>query len=200
MPKNPFQMDFWSDEDNELWEQIATVMLSIYLQGVDGGVEALPAPVRVLANWDGINVSALEFAKTYRYQWIKGITDTTRQQTQKAITDWIASGAPLDSLELALEKTFGVVRAKMIAQTESTRVFALGNQQAWESTELVEQVVWQTVVDDRVCPICGPLHGTHIGIGDTDAYPPQHIGCRCYTLPVVSEEALARKLDEEVQE
>ena len=191
-----FQNDWWEEEDDALWGEIAELMLAMYLAGVDGGIETLPPNVRQLADFDRINHAAFDFAKRYRYDWIRGITDTTRLQTQAAVSDWIQSGAPLPALETALETIYGSARAKRIAQTESTRVFALGNQEAFESTGLVDEVVWQTAVDDLVCPTCGPLHNTHIGIGDIDAFPPAHINCRCYVLPVVSEDALDRQLEE----
>jgi SPP1 gp7 family putative phage head morphogenesis protein len=196
MPDNIYQQSFWDADDAELWDEIAEVVLEIYLQGIDGGVGALPANLRVLADWDGMNTAAFEFAKRYRYEKIRGITETTRTQTQKAVSDWIASGSPLDALETALEGVYGASRAERIAQTESVRVYSLGNQEAWESTGLVDEVVWQTVNDDAVCPICGPLNGTHIGIGDIDAFPPAHPGCRCYTLPSVSEKRFEEQLDE----
>jgi SPP1 gp7 family putative phage head morphogenesis protein len=193
---NPFQQSFWDDDDGELWEALAATLLEVYFTGIDGGIDALPPALRVLVDFDRVNTDALAWAKQYRYTLIKGITDTTRRQVQAAVSDWIASGSPLDALEASLERTFGVVRAKMIAQTESTRVFAQANRAAFESTGLVDEVVWQTAVDDMVCPLCGPLHGTHIGVGDIDAMPPQHINCRCYVLPVVSEDRLAERLDE----
>jgi SPP1 gp7 family putative phage head morphogenesis protein len=196
MPNNPYQMDFWDDDEGEFWDAVATTMLEIYFSGVDGGIDALPPSVRVLADFDHVNTKALEFAKQYRYTLIKGITDTTRTQVQTAMADWIQSGAPLDALEATLERTFGSVRAAMIAQTESTRVYAQANRDAFESTGLVDMVRWNTARDDLVCPYCGPLDGTHIGVGDIDAMPPQHIRCRCWISPVVSEEALERRLDE----
>lgn len=135
------------------------------------------------------------FARDYRYKWIKGITDTTRKQTQNAIADWISSGSPLSVLEAMLETVYGEARAKRIAVTEVTRVFSLANTEAWESTGVISQEVVHTAEDDLVCDICNPLDGTHIGIGDIDAKPPFHVNCRCFTTPVVDETLFERKLD-----
>jgi SPP1 gp7 family putative phage head morphogenesis protein len=194
--KNPFQPDFWDSDESDLWDDIAETMLDIYLQGVDGGVNALPNNIRVLADWDLVNTSALEFAKNYRYSLIRGITDTTRKQTQKAVSDWIASGSPLDALETALSGVFGASRAERIAVTEATRVFSQGNLEAWEGTGLVSEAVWMTARDDLVCPVCGELDGTTVGIGDIDAAPPGHISCRCWLQPVLDMEALEEALNE----
>lgn len=197
---NIFQQSFWDDEMGDLWDDIAQPLVEIYLTGIDGGVFALPPALRVLVDWNRVNTNALEFAKNYKYNWIKSITDTTRTQTQKAVSDWIASGAPLDALETALEPIFGVVRSQMIAQSETTRVFARANRDAFEATDLVEQVKWQAANDELVCPICGELNGTLHDVADIDALPPAHTRCRCYILPVVSEKALANKLDEVLYE
>ena len=116
MPDSPYQPEFWSEDDNELWNDLAPILLDIYLQGVDGGVDSLPPDMRVFVDFDRVNTDALNFAKTYRYTLIKGITDTTRRQVQTAVSDWIQSGAPLPALESVLERTFGSVRAEMIAQ------------------------------------------------------------------------------------
>jgi SPP1 gp7 family putative phage head morphogenesis protein len=196
MPDNIYQMSFWEDDEQEMWDEVAPLLLEIYFNGIDGGVDALPPDVRILADFDRVNTDALEFARQYRYELIKGITDTTRKQTQKAISDWIASGAPLDALEAVLERTFGVVRARMISVTEVGRVYATANRDAWESTGLVEEMVWATVSDDRICPTCSELDGKVISIGEVGKLPPAHVGCRCRVQPRVSEEALSKKLDE----
>lgn len=193
---NIFQQQFWDDEMGGMWDDLAETLILIYLSGAEGGVAALPLTVRVLANFDLINTNVMDFARKYRYEWVKGIVDTTRLQVQKAVGDWVQSGSPLDALKAALEPVFGEKRAERIAVTEVTRVFAQGNQAAWESTGIVNSTVWMTAQDDLVCPICGELDGTHVGIGDIDASPPAHVNCRCWLQPEVDEEAVAAQLDE----
>jgi SPP1 gp7 family putative phage head morphogenesis protein len=196
MPDNPYQQEFWSNDEEELWNDVAPLLLEVYFSGIDGGVDALDPGMRVLVDFDHINTDALDFARRYRYDLIKGITETTRRQTQKAVSDWISSGAPLDALEAVLQKTFGSVRANMIAVTEVTRVFAEGNAAAWSSAGLVDKVRWNTAKDDLVCPICQPRAGEEYDLNDVTHRPPAHIRCRCWLQPVVSEERLAERLDE----
>jgi SPP1 gp7 family putative phage head morphogenesis protein len=193
---NIYDQSFWDKENEELWGDMAEPIMDMYMNGLMGGVNVMPDNIKVLADWDRVNQSALDFAKEYHYSLIKGITDTTKEQTQKAISDWVQSGTPLSTLEKTLQSTFGEARAARIAATETTRVFARANRDAFESTGLIEEVVWQTAQDDLTCVVCGELDGTHIGVGDIDAFPPAHPSCRCWITPVVSEDALSRRLDE----
>jgi SPP1 gp7 family putative phage head morphogenesis protein len=193
---NIYDQSFWDKENEELWGDMAEPIMDMYMNGLMGGVNVMPDNIKVLADWDRVNQSALDFAKEYHYSLIKGITDTTKEQTQKAISDWVQSGTPLSTLEKTLQSTFGEARAARIAATETTRVFAHANRDAFESTGLIEEVVWQTAQDDLTCVVCGELDGTHIGVGDIDAFPPAHPSCRCWITPVVSEDALSRRLDE----
>jgi SPP1 gp7 family putative phage head morphogenesis protein len=198
MPENIYQQSFWDEDSSGLWDDVAETLVEIYFSGLEGGVTALPPDLRVFVDWDLVNTNALQFAKEYKYQWISKITETTRTQTQKAVSDWIQSGAPLDTLEQVLARTYGPVRAQMIAQTESTRIYAEANSAAWESSGLVEQVRWNTAMDEVVkkCPICWPRNGQLYAIGDTANMPPGHINCRCWITPVASNEALDRRLKE----
>src|SRR5512139_252705 len=99
---NIYLQDFWDDEMGGMWDDVAETLVEIYFSGLEGGVTALPPDLRVFVDWDLVNTNALQFAKEYRYEWIKKITETTRIQTQKAVSDWIQSGAPLDALEQVL--------------------------------------------------------------------------------------------------
>ncbi len=195
---NLYDDQFWHDEEDALWEDLAEIVIGALLAGVEGGAAILPTNAQALVDFDLVNTSVIDYAKKYRYELIKGITDTTRTQTQKLVSDWVLSGQPLGVLETQLAPIFGDRRAEVISQTETTRVFAEGNREALESTGLVDEVMWMTSQDEKVCIVCESHDGEHIGIDDIDAYPPNasHPGCRCWIQPVLSEEAFERRLDE----
>lgn len=193
-----YNQSFWDEDEAELWEELSAIILAAYLLGTTGGISLLPASAQQLVDFDLINQAAMNFVKSYRFDMIKGITDTSRKQTQKIMADWIASGSSLDTLESSLETVFGEARAGRIASTETTRAFAQGNMEAWESTGFVDEAIWMTSEDDLVCPVCEERDGAVLGIGDIDSAPPNgsHVGCRCWLKPVVSEAAVDRRLDE----
>jgi len=193
---DPRQMSFWDDEESELWDALDELLIIALTNGVAGGVAALPDAYKVLVDFDWVNQAVIDYARQYRYEWIKKINETTRRQVQQLIGDWIMTGDKLDVLESQLAPIFGAVRAEMIAATEVTRVYAEGNREAWESTGVVGGARWNTARDDLVCPICGPLDSTEIPLGDIAAYPPAHVRCRCWVTPIVSEEAVERRFAE----
>jgi SPP1 gp7 family putative phage head morphogenesis protein len=195
MPDNPLQPSFWENEANEFWSVLVSIFVDTMMDGIQEGVTALPADIAVLMDFDVVNQAALDYARQYRYDWIKSITDTTRGQVQQAIADWIQSGAPLPDLQATLTPIFGPVRAEMIAVTEVTRVYQEANVASWESTGFVDEVNYRTAKDDKVCPICSPLDGKTLPIKDTTDHPPKHVRCRCFTVPIVSIEAVNRQLE-----
>jgi SPP1 gp7 family putative phage head morphogenesis protein len=196
---SPLELSYWDSEGDELWGFIGELMTINLLDGEYGGISAMPASLSTLVDYNYLNQAALDWARSYRYKLIRGITDTTRRQVQQAITQWMESGAPLSQLEAMLEPIFGSVRAGMIATTEVTRAFAEGNKMAWESTGVVDSMKWCTGEDDLVCPVCSELDGKVVSMGEMFApdidIPPAHVNCRCWIQPVVSEEKLANKLD-----
>jgi hypothetical protein len=121
-----FQPSFWDDAEGDLWDEVDDLVILMQMAGVEAGASALPGGMQVLVNWDWVNTAVLDYASRYRYSLIKGIMDTTRQQVQKAISDWMREGSPLSALESRLEPLFGEIRAQRIAATEVTRFMHKG--------------------------------------------------------------------------
>jgi SPP1 gp7 family putative phage head morphogenesis protein len=125
---------------------------------------------------------------------------TARQEVATAFNAWqrgeLSSQLGLPSLALELQPTFGEVRAKRIAITETTRIYSEAERQKAIEDPDVVYLRWLTAADEIVCPLCGPLHGRIIGkkengfihpAGLYTGFPPIHPNCRCRTL----EETLA---------
>lgn len=82
------------------------------------------------------------------------------------------------------EWLLGEDRAEAIAITEITRAISRGEEFAAgliQKQGVLLECVWWTAQDERVCPICGELHG-RIELFWVDEYPdgpPAHVRCRC---------------------
>jgi len=193
---NALSPEFWDNEDKLMWEALSADYARMLRNGALGGVAALPASAQAFVSWDLINQWAMEYARQYRFEWIRGINRSTRDYISTAITDWIESGARLQSLEDVLKLKFNDARAEMIASTETTRLYAKGNKLAWDSTGVIEEFRWMTAVDERVCEICGPNHNQTFPLSQMDELIPAHPRCRCWGQPVVSTELARQRLNE----
>lgn len=142
-------------------------------------------------NWELANDDAAQWSLEYALNLVRGLTDTTRTRLQREITRFIENGETLTELTRRLGPLFGETRARLIAETETTRAFAEGNLAAWRQSGVIKRKRWNTANDEIVCPICGPLHNTVVDMdntfpGNLDG-PPAHPRCRCWVTPVVGE-------------
>ena len=143
-----------------------------------------------------VNTRAQEWARRYSGELIQGINDTTKQAVQQAVERWYGNGEPLSALTDDLARVFDKKRAKLIAQTETTRAAAEGNRAGYKESGVVTGLVWKTSNDEKVCPYCGSLHGKIVSLEGGAFYdelpedlrsktkrrfdlPPAHPGCRC---------------------
>jgi len=177
--------------DDELMAQLIRV---ISLSAV-GGVNLFSDMVSIGLDYSLIKDEALRYARDHAYDLIglstEGIDATTRDLVSNAITRFIETpGTTLGDITRQLEDVFSLNRAQMIAVTETTNAFAMGQQIAGEAllaqfpdVRVVKK--WYTNNDDRVCPICAPLNGEEVDIKDNfshgGANPPAHPRCRCWT-------------------
>lgn len=142
-------------------------------------------------DWTLANIAARDWANQYSGQLIQGITQTTQTGVQQAVARFIGNSETLGDLINDLQPFFGKKRAANIAMTEITRSYAQGNLAAWREAGLANmepresppahpgcrcwltmrfnddgsvEYIWQTANDgERVCPVCGALHGQSVG-------------------------------------
>ena len=134
-----------------------------------------------------LNAAALAWAKSYVYDMVKGLTNTTLETVRNAIAQFVSTpGMTNADLEALLAPAFGEVRAEMIAVTEVTRAYSEATnsyQEMLRESGLNFVRVWQTSDDEKVCEICGPLDGKTEAVwaDQFPSGPPAHVNCRCWT-------------------
>jgi SPP1 gp7 family putative phage head morphogenesis protein len=135
------------------------------------------------------NAAAREWALRHTDTLLNQLGTTSGRVVGQAVGRWVDNGEPLQSLINDLAPAFGQARAERIAATEVTRAYAEGSTQAYKESSVVKKVEWRTARDERVCPICAPLEGRTVNLGGRfgDIYPPAHIRCRCWVVPIVDE-------------
>lgn len=154
--------EFWREYARTHEEVLVPWMQRVVELGVSGGRAALDA-VRmekagagVSIAWDLINEDVRAWALEYVFELITGITETTTARMQRAVSAWVESGEAVPEL---VERVLGIFvnpgRARLIAVTEATRVYAEANNRLWVSEGLPEAIF----------------------------RPPAHPDCRCYLQP-----------------
>ena len=143
-----------------------------------------------------INAEALDWARTYSYELVTGIMDTTRKQIAAAVSTFIETpGQTIGDLTAALRPTvaqlekvtatsFGPRRAKLIAVTETTRAYSAATAETQRDLNRVGvqmERIWHTANDEKVCPVCGPFNNKSEVEWSREFPdgPPAHPGCRC---------------------
>jgi len=181
---------FWENIKSEYEFQTSKVVETLIQAGV-----TQPASLGVVYDFSLANTAARQAADAYSDDWWNQLTANTRFGLRRAIENQIISGKPLkvltDSLSSGDNPLFSPARAKMIAATETTRMYAEGNRAAYAAGG-IQTVEWRTSRDSHVCDICGPLHGQRMILGHEDYVPPAHPRCRCHLAPVVENQALTK--------
>lgn len=170
-------LDVWDDLASELQRAIRPQLEAAYLEAAQELSDALGYGLDDMA----LASAAQKWAATYSFDLVTGINATSRERLAVVLTDFFA--APMSNRELQekLAAIYGPRRANTIAITEVTRAAAEG--QAWVARQLGQAGVtmfpiWETRLDEFVCPVCGPRHDTAQGTG-WFMLPPAHPNCRC---------------------
>jgi SPP1 gp7 family putative phage head morphogenesis protein len=168
-------------------QRVKDALQRALIDGVDLGVSvAVDQLGSVGFDYTLAHAEARQAATQYSYELIRGIEESTQRVMRESVSRWVENGEPLERLVKDLEPTFGRQRARVIAQTETTRAYQMGAQESYRQSGVVEEVEWQTAADELVCPTCGPKQGQRMPLGSSDV-PPAHPNCRCWIAPVVKD-------------
>jgi SPP1 gp7 family putative phage head morphogenesis protein len=172
--------DFWPAEQALLLRALLPQWDAVAGAAAEAALTQIPIGV----DWGGVNQAVLQLARREAAALAATATATSQAQAAQIIADWIADGGTLDELAERLARIYPEARAKTIAATEVTRLYAAGNREAWRASKVVKGYTWRTSEDARVCPICGPRANQSFGLDDA-TMPPAHPNCRCWIVPEV---------------
>jgi SPP1 gp7 family putative phage head morphogenesis protein len=143
------------------------------------------------------NANAANWARTYTDSLLDQLGTTSQAGIGELVGKWVETpGATYGELQKSLMQ-YGAVRAQAIAVTETTRAYSEGEMQAYKQ-EGITHIKWYTNRDEETCPVCRPLHGKVVKIGDEFGKdrkgkpftsPPAHVNCRCSIVAVVIPDA-----------
>lgn len=176
---NNLPADYWSRLRLRVAASLTPLMEELAL--ATGATLMQSQPIGV--EWGLVNRRAAQWARRYTFDLVTGINRTTQDALQEKIAAFYEEQQTLRDLRRSLEPLFGLVRAEMIAATETTRAAVEGERRFVE--ELNREGVQLTPFhvtnrDDIVCPICRPRHKEEITM-ETE-WPPLHVRCRCWVV------------------
>ncbi len=120
----------------------------------------------------------------YLDDWWLAIERSERNALRRSFQQFAAGDFPGGFPELRdrVGTIFGPARGRMIAETETTRLWAIGNEISMDQAG-VEVMEWRTANDDLVDDLCADLNGTLLEVGGSGPRPPLHPRCRCAIIP-----------------
>jgi len=180
--------DFYGDQT-----LIAKVIKQL-TQSAHHAIDLFASSVGLDFDYTLVNVAASKWASEYSFELIKDIDETTTKALQSIFKQFVETpGMTIGNVIELLP--YDEMRSLRIAITEITRTYATAEEIAGKAlkeefpgVKVIKR--WFTNNDDRVCPICQPLHNQVVEIneGFSDQgpvaegvpYPPAHVGCRCW--------------------
>jgi SPP1 gp7 family putative phage head morphogenesis protein len=195
--------DFWSDWEDE-YKQLTLPHLNAGADvGADHGADVLQITWALGVDADVYNPTVTDWARKYAGELAHGLTKTDKTRLRQHLSAWVESHEDFPALVTRVDSFLNnQARARMVAATEATRCYAEGNLIAWRASEVVTGKIWETAMDEAVCPICGALHGQlseldgqewahlrrpKLSVGLSVKAPPAHVNCRCWLAPWVDE-------------
>lgn len=189
---------FWAGEDRILASAWVPILQQIASErGVIAAIESGSPSM-----WNRVNEAIIDWAQDYYINpdatylgSIPNLNNAARTVIGNAFSAWHRGELEVPSnveglprLIVAMEEVFGPERGARIAVTEVTRIHAEAERMAALQNPNVEYLIWHTAADEKVCPLCGPLHARIVGkrVDGFDhptlgvlGFPPLHPNCRC---------------------
>ena len=171
---------------NEMFTTLAQKITPVLKNVYTTQIQATETETGVPLDTERYKTAAQEWAEKYSYGELKsGLTKTTIDNVQRMVGKLVQDPSLTPATVAAgLFPTFSDYRVAMIATTEVTRAKAAAVNGYYDGLyadglDVVRR--WSTKLDEKVCPICGPLDNKK-----EETYkkkfndgPPAHPNCRC---------------------
>ncbi len=156
----------------------------MYTDAISSASLARAAELGWGADYDDMLMESLDWAGEQGRLLVGRLSATDAKYVDKIRGQLAAGEITEDAAAEMIERSFGHVRALMIASTETTAALASAAErlQADMTAQGIQTVRrWLTAEDERVCEICGPLDHTteEVWASEFPHGSPAHTNCRC---------------------
>jgi hypothetical protein len=132
------------------------------------------AEVKVEWEFNETNPAVAAWAKRRAAELVEGITEETRERIRALLEQVLEGDLPEKEAVGALEEVLqDASRAELIARTETAHAATQGQQQLWDQAVEAglltgkERQEWITTPDDALCPLCAPMDGVQVALGES---------------------------------
>lgn len=145
-----------------------------------------------------INFSLLkpEFVKAAVNAPIEGKTFSSRiwsntsdlaSRVKRDVEKALVQGQSPEKLARQIKKDFGssAYEAKRVIVTETAKAVSSAQDDIYQSSGVVNQVMWDATLDGDTSDECAALDGKTWDVNEPHPSPPNHPNCRCCLIPVV---------------
>jgi len=167
---------------DELQAALVAALVVVLTQAALSRADEVQDEFQMFVDETELEAAIADWAQEEAESMAAGMVDTTRN-----IYDRAAEAPSSEQAQQLIDQATNENRSDLVAITGitialSAGLFLLnGIYRSQHNVEMVE--VWFTQDDERVCPICGPLHGTtpRTWRARFPGGPPAHPRCRCFT-------------------
>lgn len=180
----PTEMQYWEGMSEAITLASTPAAYNAVMAGANSAYE-----MGVDVDFEGIHREALHITQTTVPMMAALMAESTRNAVQAALLKFQTEGLGkrglpdlIAELQASTSAGFSKARARKIAVTEVTRLFAEGNRLAALYDDSVGGMQWQAAADELMCPVCGERH---MKIYPKSQPPPcpAHVLCRCALIP-----------------
>lgn len=174
---------FWDEYERSIEHAARSVFEDLCMAGIRAAEKLGKKSYaeKKLFTFDEAQALSEKVIRSYLPSWIKGITQTTQDRIKEAVITARREGSGTQGVLDTITSLFSPDRAKVIAITETTRLFGQGAQAVYRAQEM-EKWQWNTAEDPWVDSECSERNGKSYGIDEE--FEPAHPNCRCWPSPV----------------